>query len=528
ILSKAGLSSTKEDLLSDLLLLINEKLFELYNNEVFQESNQILLERNILTNLKNKLNSFNKTSLYSYISSNKNVDIIHVSNDDEFIEGGKIKKISYANYFSVNSSNYSFFLKKKGKFLFLENGEIHFVEESQQYNKIPYSQSANYVKNIIGPKKMYLNDGGKYYSYNFSNYIYFGDRYGFYIKDLEKKGDKLSNILLYIGDDKSYKFITDYTKVDLISSSIIYGVTDKQKFLHHLVNDKLHLGGNTDSDFIKLKNEVKKLTHQKTDEEKIKILYSWVLDSLKYTQEINIDDKKIFSGILSYTNSDGICEGYVKLLSYALMYSGVSETEVIRGDVVDAQDFPKIGHAWMRIGDKYYDPTFDDPIGNTKTKTLAEYKYFGLPRDLLYANRFDYGTTPELLKTKSLEYRINFVNQRLSLLEDKYKTMNYLLLESAHFNKKNGLKVGEKIDINSAKKILEYGEVTEENNGELKINIDGSIKNITKLQYYVVDDTSVGQLIEHKNYNTTGLYLFKWNKLDGTSEYRVGFDVVIK
>ncbi|MDQ7023901.1 MAG: hypothetical protein Q9M97_10560 [Candidatus Gracilibacteria bacterium] len=44
----------------------------------------------------------------------------------------------------------------------------------------------------------------------------------------------------------------------------------------------------------------------------------------------------------------------------------------------------------MKIGKLYYDPTFDDPIGQNSTKEFNEYKYFGLPKDLLYANRFDY------------------------------------------------------------------------------------------------------------------------------------------
>lgn len=47
---------------------------------------------------------------------------------------------------------------------------------------------------------------------------------------------------------------------------------------------------------------------------------------------------------------------------YMLNYAGVHDVEVIRGHVIDAQDFPTIGHAWIRIGDRYYDPTFDDPI----------------------------------------------------------------------------------------------------------------------------------------------------------------------
>jgi len=49
---------------------------------------------------------------------------------------------------------------------------------------------------------------------------------------------------------------------------------------------------------------------------------------------------------------------------------------MIKGNVIDAADFPQIGHAWVRIGDTYYDPTFDDPLGNMQVKQRDEYKYF--------------------------------------------------------------------------------------------------------------------------------------------------------
>ena len=80
---------------------------------------------------------------------------------------------------------------------------------------------------------------------------------------------------------------------------------------------------------------------------------------------------------------------------YMLNFAWVSDTEVIRGFVIDATDFPEIWHAWVRIWNKYYDPTFDDPIGQKDTKKLENYKFFRLPKDLFYTNRFTYDDTPE-------------------------------------------------------------------------------------------------------------------------------------
>ena len=59
-----------------------------------------------------------------------------------------------------------------------------------------------------------------------------------------------------------------------------------------------------------------------------------------------------------------------------LSLAGIHDVEVIAGHVIDAADFPQIGHAWIRIGDKYYDPTFDDPVGSTQTKTQENYRFF--------------------------------------------------------------------------------------------------------------------------------------------------------
>ena len=215
-------------------------------------------------------------------------------------------------------------------------------------------------------------------------------------------------------------------------------------------------------------------------------------------------------------------------MSYALKFAGIKDARIIRWDVIDAKDFPKIGHAWLRIWDKYYDPTFDDPIGQTKTKKFSEYKYFWLPKDLLYANRFDYWTTPENLKSTSLDYRIDLVNKNLSKLADKYKNKNYKILEWIKFYKKNNIEIWKNITIEQAKKLIPYYEVAEKSSWELVFYKNWTKKNITKLQFYIVNDKNLWQVLKQLDYKIDWLYLFKWKSKTWKISYRLGFNVVIK
>jgi hypothetical protein len=107
-------------------------------------------------------------------------------------------------------------------------------------------------------------------------------------------------------------------------------------------------------------------------------------------------------------------------MEYLLWLSGFADVEFMPGDVIDSVDFPKIGHAWIRIDNKYYDPTFDDPVGAAENKKPENYKYFGLSRDLFYTNRYDLGTTPAKLKTESIEFRKSQVQQNLAQVAKKY------------------------------------------------------------------------------------------------------------
>ncbi|MDQ7009633.1 MAG: transglutaminase domain-containing protein [Candidatus Gracilibacteria bacterium] len=386
ILENKKLNSKKEKLLNDILVLFNEKIFEIDYKLSLENISQKFIEAKIINDLGNNLS---KIVIPNYIK-NSGKKYYKISEDLEFIENNEIKKIDFTNYYSVNSSNINQYNNKQGIFAINNIGNIFFIENYKRINKIKYSQAKKIFSGDINYKTKFFKEQNTFYSYNFKDYKLFDDKYGFYLKTLEQNNINPQNAILYYSKNQKYNFIIKHTKIKLINSDIIYGIVDKKDFLDDLVNDKLYLTGDTDNLFIELKSEVQKLVKNKNKEEKIKIIYNFILNNVEYTKDFKISDKKIFSGILSYKNKNGVCEGYAKLASYSLKFAGIKDARIIRGDVIDAQDFPKIGHAWLKIGKLYYDPTFDDPIGQNSTKEFNEYKYFGLPKDLLYANRFDY------------------------------------------------------------------------------------------------------------------------------------------
>lgn len=530
ILEKKKINSKNKKILNDIMILFNEEIFKLKGNKDKNNTEQKLLEKNILNNLKQTLSKINA----EYTSIQIWKKIYKVTENIEFIENNEIKKIIFNKYFKIDTKNYKQFKSKKWIILVFANWKNWFVEDYNIEKKIPYSNWKTVFKNFITHSNKYILENNIFYSYNFKNFNFIKNTYWFYKSELENNNINPSTSILYLSKNNKYNFITDYKKTKLINSDIIFWITDKDIFLKNLINDKLYLTWDTDKLFEELKEEIKNITNKNTlwkamkKEEKIKIIYNFILKNIEYTQNLDLEDKKIFSGILTYKNKNGVCEWYVKLMSYSLKFAWIKDAEVIRWDVIDALDFPEIWHAWLKIWDLYYDPTFDDPTWINTTKTFSEYKYFWLPKDLLYVNRFDYWTTPEYLKFKSLDYRKNFVNKNLEKIYKKYFSKNYLILKPVFFNKKYNIPIWKNITIKEIKKIIPFYEVTEKNNWEIFFYKNSNKKNIKKLQYFLVTDKNIKQILAQLDYKTEGLYLFNWKLKNWKNEYRIGFDVVIK
>ncbi|QFR39200.1 hypothetical protein A9Q91_03110 [Candidatus Gracilibacteria bacterium 28_42_T64] len=407
----------------------------------------------------------------------------------------------------------------------LSNEKLFSLELSQKIDKGNqqmklFTFSNDFRKKIYGKENIFLEDG-VWYSYIFKSYLGFPKGTNIRSQDLSYNNISTQDHLLFIKDDGEPAFVKEFNKIKLIPDDIIFGVPDKFKLLLEIKDDKITLWSDTDDLFSDLREKTIQLTKGLNREEKIQKIYSYVLDNTQYTKEIDLTDRKIFSGILTYKNNEGVCEGYAKYFTYMLYFAGIGDAEVIRGYVIDAQDFPNIGHAWVRVGDTYYDPTFDDPVGGLETREKDEYKYFNLPKDLLYTNRFNYSDLPEQIKNSDLNYRTSFIRKNLSILSSKYEGDDYNILKPIQFRKNNGLLAYETLKFSHLKNILPYYEVDNFN-----FKKDGKNQKLKKLSYYVINEDKIDNFLEQVQYNLDGYYLFKWKLSDAEYEYRIAYNVI--
>lgn len=393
--------------------------------------------------------------------------------------------------------------------------------KSKQYFK--NNIITKWFKNISYNSDNIFLDKWVWYSYNYDSHLKFPEWTNITNEDLIYNWINKNNNLVFLREDNTLWFVLNYKKIRLISEDLIYWVTKKYNFLKEIKNDKKKLNAQTDIYFKELKDISLKLTKWKSDNEKIKILYKYVLDNLKYTQPIVLSDYRIFSWIDTFKNNDGVCEWYVKMFLYMLNYAWISDVEAIRWYVIDAKDFPQIWHAWVRIWDKYYDPTFDDPIWAISTKKYYQYKYFALPYDLFYANRYDYNKIPTFLKEKSLSYRKNLVLKKTAPMVSKYKNSWYNLLKPFVLKLKYLIDINSKLNIENLKTIVEYYKVT-----NFQFLKDNKVKKITKLKYYIINNSNIEDLYEQLNYSFDWYYLFKWDLDNWNFEYRLAYDLNIK
>ncbi|MFK7780054.1 MAG: hypothetical protein QM490_02805 [Candidatus Gracilibacteria bacterium] len=380
----------------------------------------------------------------------------------------------------------------------------------------------DFKKFSYNKEHIFLENGVRY-TYKFDYHLTFPKGSEIKKDDLLYNGINTNKTLVFLRDDNALGFVNNYIKVKLISENIIYGIPGKYNFLKEIKDDKKTKYTESDNDFINLKNIAKELTVGKKESDKIKIIYDYILDSIEYPLSFSLSDSRIFSGIDTFTNKLGVCEGYTKILLYMLNFAGINNSEIIRGYVIDAQDFPKIGHAWIKIGDKYYDPTFDDPIGQTATKKLPEYKFFGLPYDLFYTNRYTFEKLPSFLKEENSDFLNALVAKKIAPMVYKYRYSGYNILKPFTLKLDYGINLEKKLDIEDLKIIMTYYEVD-----NFKFLLNGVTKSITTLKYYNLEDLDIESIIEQLNFTFNGYYLFKWKLVNGNYEYRLAYDVELK
>lgn len=398
-------------------------------------------------------------------------------------------------------------------------------ERAEVQSKLFTFSSTDLFSRISENKENIFLENGVWYFYDYKTTRFFE------ADNVDKGTLTYNNInpevhLTILRDNGKPWFVTDFQRVKLISDDIIFGIPDKYEFLKEIKNDQRHIRtDNTDEVFTDMKAIAMSLNSSGKKSDKIASVYDWMLDNLVYTESIDLEDRRIFSWSETYRNRDGVCEWYTKVMMYMLNFLWVRDAIVVRWDVIDAVDFPQIWHAWVRVGQDFYDPTFDDPIGAIQTKTPDKYKYFKLPKDLMYTNRFDLGKTPKALESTNLEFRQNLVGTKLFALSDKYSWEKYPLILPSEFRKSLGIDFDDEITFNNLKEKTIYLEVA----SDFSTTLDGRKRFLQWYQYFAMpkDGSNIESLLNQLSYDLEWYYLMKFYRQwsSGEFDYRLAYNV---
>ena len=495
---------------SSFWVYISPKVQKLFDNLVIkiQKENDLESQKNIFLNLNKKFESFKTNRKYK-----NNEKFLDVLNQVSYLSKERIKQIEE----EIKKENIDYNNEKKEEILediLEENDKLktykqEYVLEKERRKKIIESYSySKYFKNISYTKKHIFLEDWVWKAYSFKSYSFFPKGVNVSKRDLDYNWVNLETDLLFVTKKDEIWFVKNPKKVMLIKDDLVKNLDNKYYFLEEVLDDVRNSPNSSyDYYFEKLKKKTKDITNNLSTKSKIQNIYNYILKNTSYSKVIDFDNYKIFSGIETFKNKDWVCEWYAKLMVYMLMFAWISDVEVIRWYVIDADDFPDVWHAWVRVWDRYYDPTFDDPVWAIDDKQFRDYKYFNLPKDLSYTNRYDEEDLPESVRNMSLENREEMILYNLNEIvkSGKYKGKNYKLLKLIEFKKEHKIDYNEKITLDNFSRILPMYSVK-----DFSFTKNSSKKYISKLRFYDISSTDIEKLINQIWYDLSWYYLFKF------------------
>lgn len=327
------------------------------------------------------------------------------------------------------------------------------VSSYKQEKKLSYEELIPHFKHYFDYSDIYFIEDNRYKTYYSEKKLEYENIDKLYLKDLANNDIDIETDLMFKKEDKYFFARAENVRlIDLASVNSLKNIKDKKLFLKYLRDDFIKYGETRNKDLL-IKAIIKKAESiTENEKDKIKALYKWINDSLVYDIS-DINNRVIFSGVETYRNKRGVCDGYTKLFIYYLLAIGIEDVEQIPGVVFDSEDFWTVRHAWVRIGDKYYDPTFE----NTTTKDKDNI-YFALPKEVFYGDRKDGLDIPKELEDSTLDQRKKLVLKRYKTILDNYSYKVYPLLDYYQLR----LEVGrgfEKLTINDLARFYGWSEL---------------------------------------------------------------------
>lgn len=471
------------------------------------------IQKNIEENIVNNTSFVSELVNYWYKSI--------ILNDSLEYKDNWTYRFVFKKYYEVSKDNYEYFIKNKLNNWYVVRYKWSFLvtNDYKIEKKYTYDELYALFNNKVDYKDSYILINWEYYTYKYNYYIFFDQPDWLYLWDLEWNKISLEKTLLVKNIDWKYFFSNDYKKIRLVSEKVVKDITNKKEFFYNILDDNRTFENNYDDILLDIKKVTLNLTlDKKTQEEKIQTIYKWVVDNITYYKNYNDWNKQVFSWILTYKNKTWVCDWYTKIFSYMLSFAQIEDVEIKRWFAFDSVDFPNFWHAWVRIGNYYYDPTFDDPVWNTWGEK-NEFMYYKLPYDLMYVNRFDWTQIPKEYSWLDLSSRKKIALKNMYIIYENYK--NYALMSKVKNRIELWLKYDDELTLDTLKEKLPFYEV----NNYIFYDKNWNKYMIAWLNYFVLDKTNLDSILFDSNINLKDSKMFKWYDKNWNLEYRLAYNL---
>lgn len=416
---------------------------------------------------------------------------------------------SIRSYYNLNSESYNFFLKRwisDYKIFKVWNKVLisnKFTKQRVFSHKEIYEKFLNKI-DITNWNYIWLIDG-KYYFFEFSaNNIYtFNWEYAS-IEQINKYWFDIDKSLIFL-NDWNYWFVKNFKKIELFDESFLQNIPNLDEFLFYLSDDLINVKIDTKTTLESIKDLSLTLTKNlNNDQEKIKVIYDWIVENISYYENFVDWNKDVFSWTKTYLNKYWVCDWYTKIFLFMLSFAWVENVEIKRWFAFVSEYFPSFWHAWLKIWDKYYDPTFDDPIWWSR----EEYLYFAIPEDLMYINRFDWVVIKDNLDKKSFIERQKIAEKNLFDVYDKYS--NFALAKTIKNKIDLWFSYNDEITVEALWQKIDTLDITSEINVMYYFE-NGQKKYIKSINYYPLNNENLVWVMKNYNIEISKLKIWKFS-----------------
>lgn len=491
-----------------------------------------LIKRLQLINLSNKSFLTEKKNLselnYSKVPKefiDKWFKIIYTNDDFEFLSDDEkeINRINFNWFYEVWKYNYLYDKLINDTILVSTPNDVFLAEDYDIEKKYSYNSLENIFENIYDFDDVVTSEWGNYFMYKFNMFFDNKDDYWVYLSDLEKNWISGSESLLIYSEWK-YRFIKEYEKIKLFSTYLYNNLEQDEEFKLALVQEMLLW--TSSEDFEKMESiykESRKIVWSSTtQEEKIQKIYTWIVENIKYDFDFyKNEDYKVYSGIHTYNRNLWVCDGYTKLMLYMSKFVWIKDISIKKWFVYNIDIFPEYGHAWIKIWNNYYDPTFDWSNPNISNNN---YLYYSLPEEIIYTDRFEADINKDIpeeyLSMTTEERKQKVENNMYNVAKNNPTYKKYELLNPYYWLLSIWLKEWEKLDINKLKDIVSYYEVKNYS----YVDNYWETKKITSIKYYVVTPENIDILYQQLWEDIFDMTLF-YRQMQEWYEYRLVYEL---